>query len=86
MFLIISIPCVFVVVILRPYKELAMNIILIINEAMVIIFSLVFLIFAKESMFARGVEWIIIVVFIVYFTAIAIFAVIEAIKDVVVML
>ena len=51
-FLIVAVPSLVIVCVLRPYKDMFMNIILIANEVVTVVMALVFTIFASEGMFA----------------------------------
>ena len=58
------------------------NSILILNEIFLFIFSLLFLIAYKESIWVKGYEWFVISLFLIYTTFLSICSVIEFVRDI----
>lgn len=58
------------------------NIILILNEIFLFIYSLLFMIAYKESVWTKGYEWFLISLLVIYTTILSVLAVIEFIWDI----
>ena len=61
------------------------NVMLILNEIFLFIYSLLFLIAYKQSVWSKGYEWFVISLLLIYTTFLGVFAVIEFFRDIVAM-
>jgi len=81
-FFLLQIPSLIIIIVLRPMKAKFHNTILILNEIFLFVYSLLFLIAYKESIWSKGYEWFVISILLIYTTFLSVSAVLEFCRDI----